>query len=295
MKNHAILIQAHTQPELLGSIIKRLSSSNHHFFIHVDKKVNDYDQFLKYSSYNVHFINKRYKVNWGAYEQLLLTLELINAVKNSRIEFDYYHLISGQDFPILDANSFDVFFETKNESFMELDTVTRFENRYMLIHLNSQINIRDNRYNKLYDKFIKLQELLLHKGIRFRHSIPFQPYKGSNWWSLTSEAIDYVLEFLRNNKWYSKRFKFTSCCDEVFFHTILFNSPLTDKIVTDDLRYVEWSRKYNTDTLPRLLDLESFDDILHSGKVFMRKVDIKISGPLVDKVKRICKDDKLVK
>ena len=36
--NHAFLIQAHNQPQLLKLIVDLLDSSNHFFYIHIDLK-----------------------------------------------------------------------------------------------------------------------------------------------------------------------------------------------------------------------------------------------------------------
>ena len=45
MKNHVFLIQAHRYPELLRRILKRLESSNHFFYINIDSKAKNQDEF----------------------------------------------------------------------------------------------------------------------------------------------------------------------------------------------------------------------------------------------------------
>ena len=45
MKNHAFLILAHNQPELLSRIVSVLKAPNHYFFIHVDAKCEDFQRF----------------------------------------------------------------------------------------------------------------------------------------------------------------------------------------------------------------------------------------------------------
>lgn len=45
MKNHAFLILAHNQPELLSRIVSVLMAPNHYFFIHVDAKCEDFQRF----------------------------------------------------------------------------------------------------------------------------------------------------------------------------------------------------------------------------------------------------------
>ena len=45
MKNHAFLILAHNQPELLSRIVSVLMAPHHYFFIHVDAKCEDFQGF----------------------------------------------------------------------------------------------------------------------------------------------------------------------------------------------------------------------------------------------------------
>ena len=243
MKNHAILVETHANVDLLAMVIERLKADNHYFFVHVDKKTKNYKDFLSLSSDHVIFSRKRYKVNWGSIEQVLLTLELIHTAESKGIQFDYYHLISGQDYPVVDNVSFDTYFENNDKSYFELDTKTPFETRYMFFHLNSLINVRSRWGQKLERTFVKFQRGVFLK-CNLRKSLELTPYKGSNWWSMTHSMMEYILEFLKRHPDYIERFKYTSCCDEVFFHTIAFNSPLIGSIENDDLRYVDWKRKY---------------------------------------------------
>lgn len=70
------------------------------------------------------------------------------------------------------------------------------------------------------------------------------------------------MDYCSLNRDYVKRFKWTSCCDEIFFHTIVMNSPYAEQICPNDLRYVDWNRKHEGETLPRILDESDFEDIV---------------------------------
>lgn len=286
MKNHAILVETHANVDLLAMVIERLKANNHYFFVHVDKKTKNYKDFLSLSSDHVFFPQKRYKVNWGSIEQVSLTLELIYTAKSKGIQFDYYHLISGQDYPVVDNVSFDMYFENKDKSYFELDTKTPFDARYMFFHLNSLVNVRSKWGQKLERTFVKLQQGSFLK-YNLRKSLELTPYKGSNWWSMTHSMMEYILEFLKRHPDYIERFKYTSCCDEVFFHTIAFNSPLFGSIENDDLRYVDWKRKYPEESLPRILDENDYDDIISSNAIFARKIVVDKSGVLINLIRGI--------
>ena len=136
MKYHAFLMQVHTEPDLVRAIINKLDAPNHYFFIHVDRKTINFDSFLKLEKSNVIVSKERYIVRWGSFEQIQLTLLLIRLAVEYGIDFDYYHLTSGQDYPVKDNHSFDEFFESTDKSFMELLPDVNVSRRYLYYHLN---------------------------------------------------------------------------------------------------------------------------------------------------------------
>lgn len=69
-----------------------------------------------------------------------------------------------------------------------------------------------------------------------------------------------------------------------FFHTIIFNSTSEKRIITDNLRYVDWHRKPKNDTLPRVLDETDYERIISTSSLFCRKIDPVISSKLKNKI-----------
>lgn len=285
--NHAFLIQCHASPQLVGLLIDRLRAPNHFFFIHVDGKTKNYEDFLEFKSERVFFASKRFKVNWGAEEQISLTLELLKLASQCEADFEYYHLISGQDLPIVSNKAFDDFFDmaSKQESsFMELDEVTNINDRFMLFHCNKFWNVRKSTFGKFWEKRVVNWQRKVSHYISLRPKSHLHPFKGNNWWSLNRKVVDYIMLYCNQHPEYIKRFRFTSCCDEVFFHTIVFNSPLRSSIVLDDLRYVDWTASYEGEPLPRVLKESDYSKITNSEKLFMRKIDLTRSSSLINKM-----------
>lgn len=284
MKKHAFLIQTHAHPALLDMIINRLNSDNHWFFIHIDKKSKALFSSDVLLCDNVIVIPPalRRKVNWGSMEQILLTIDLIKMARQTGIKFDYYHLISGQDYPLLTSEQFDAFFEEKSENYLEIDTRNSFSHRYSIYHFNSYFDPRSNN-NRCFFALLSAAQSFLNKVVPVRRRFSMPLYKGCNWWSLTDSAIQYILAFIEGNPWYLKRFSYTTCCDEVFFHTILMNSPLVKDVVNNSLRYMEWVDGLSG---PRILDEESYGSIIESNCIFMRKVDERISKKLIEKINK---------
>lgn len=283
MIQHAILIETHANVDLLNKVIKKMYAENHYFFVHVDKKTKNYQDFLKLTSTHVYFTDKRYNVRWGSVDQIYATLELINKAKSIGVNFKYYHLISGQDYPVNNNEYFDSFFSKSTNSFMELDDVSPIEPRYIYYHLNGIINVRSYWGEKVNRYSIKLQKYLssFHK---IRKPLPLKPYKGSNWWSLHIDMVNYILSYIKQHPKYLKRFRYTSCCDEVFFHTLAFNSTLKNTIIKDDLRYYDWHRTYPKEKLPRVLKFDDYEKIINTNAMFCRKIDYKISNKLIEEL-----------
>lgn len=258
MKNHAFLILAHNQPLLLKNLIQRLSFQNHHFFIHIDKRAR-LDSFVKELEglSNVEFLESRYAVNWGSNYQVWATLDLLKRAFEKNI-FGYYHLISGVDGFCSTNQIFDSFFEN---------------------YLNRRTKLGDFicRYA------IKFQRVI-SRVVPLRKSLPssFKFYKGSQWFSFHEDFVQYIFDFLKENSWYRKCFTKTFCSDEDFFQTMLYNSPLVDRIVNDNLRYIDWTPTYPKENLPRVLDECDYEKIKARGCFFCRKIDSKKSGKLLE-------------
>lgn len=119
MMQHAILVETHANVDLLAKVIRKMTADNHYFFIHVDSKAKNYQDFLTLASHHVCFTDKRYNVRWGSVDQIYATLELISKARSIGIDFDYYHLISGQDYPVHTSRYFDDFFSNSTCSYME--------------------------------------------------------------------------------------------------------------------------------------------------------------------------------
>lgn len=123
--NHAFLMVVHDYPEQVAEIVHLLDASNHFFFIHVDKKSSarmmENPCILKLKQQVNCKISSRVSVNWGGYSQIQATLYLFQMISNTTIDFSFYHLISGQDYPLVNTLVFDDFFQLhQNSSFVGL-------------------------------------------------------------------------------------------------------------------------------------------------------------------------------
>ncbi|MFV0220634.1 beta-1,6-N-acetylglucosaminyltransferase [Empedobacter falsenii] len=279
MKN-AYLIQCHKDPQLVNRIIKQISDKSTDIYIHVDIRSDIVKDLIKAS--NVFIVHNRFAVDWGSFNQVLATLEMLKMTVNKN--YNYLSLISGQDFPIKTNELFYDYLENSQKSeFIEviqlpikewsyeggLGRVKYHWLNYLTPKRNLTARILRNIYLYTFGK-------LFAKDITKLGKI----YGGSSWFTLTGELVNYMVSFLKNNPDYIDVYKNSGCADEIFFQTLIMNSPFKDKVVNDNLRFIKWE---NGKSSPNILTIFDEDEILKSSKFFMRKVDSNLSKDLVIK------------
>lgn len=288
MNKHAYLIIAHNNFYVLEKLLKLIDDSRNDIFIHVDKKINKFDfnyfkSIPKYSEIN--FV-ERVRVSWGGFSQIKAELNLFK--RSSKNKYKYYHLISGVDLPIKSQNYIHDFFDKNSEcEFLtyltdEFTKNQRIYNRINKYYFFQDFKNKNNIVNKLNNGILKLQNTL--NVNRYKEKFPI--YYGSNWASLTHEAIS---EILNNEKFIYKNFKYTLCCDEVYKQTILVNNPkfkerlylkkYNQAHVSYNMRHIDWKRGG-----PYVFRNTDYDELMNIYSLFARKFDPNIDKEIIDKI-----------
>jgi hypothetical protein len=76
-------------------------------------------------------------------------------------------------------------------------------------------------------------------------------------------------------------FKHVDKPDEMFFHTVLLNSPLEHGVVRDDVTYTDWSRGRSR---PEILTTADFDRLRAADELFARKFDPRVDSEILDRI-----------
>lgn len=275
---HAFLIIAHNEFDILEKVIKLLDDNENHLYIHIDKKVKDFnfDKFSSIAKKSKIFFTNRINVSWGGYS--LVQCELLLLKEAIVHNYEYYHLISGVDLPLkTNEEIHDFFNKNKGKEFISYDKNAS----------DTEIESRIKYYYLLQDKFgrssklayiiqaccIRIQKILNVNRIK---NIKYTLKKGTNWFSITNNLAHYIVE--KENEIYNL-FRFGCCVDELFLHTMVYNSNFRDKVAGDSLRYVDWIRGG-----PYTFTEEDFDDITSSDKIFARKFSKKVDYDIVLKI-----------
>lgn len=195
--------------------------------------------------------------------------------------FDYYHLITGQDYLASKPEDFDRILGNDRKCYIQnFPLPKKGWWNYDLIQLKtftSHFNIRDSIFHKVLHHVVWDGQKILH----IRRPLPSYPlYGGSVYCSLTDEAVNVIINSDITHD-LIHRTRNTFCCEEIFLQTVLANSPLKEKMVNDQLKFTDWSSliKYNQ---PALLNEDYYDKIISSKNLFCRKVDSKKSAKLLD-------------
>jgi len=235
----AYLILAHKDPEHLERLIHALSTSNSHFFIHIDKKSNMRD-FDRIKGNNIHFIKKRVAVHYD-YSMLKAILRLLRFALDFDIYFNYFIHLAGVDYPIQLAIYIEHFLEQySGKEFLEILPTPSGEQEFPVIRLAKYEYLHNSSliervFHQLYVKFNFSKDRL-----KEFQSFSIAPYWGSSFWALTRNACEYIRSFVTTNPKIMKFMRNTHYPEEMLFQIILGNSPFMGNIV-NNLHFVDWS------------------------------------------------------
>ena len=269
----AHLILAHANPSQIQRLINRLAHPNADFYIHIDLKT-EISPFLSLASKQVTLITNRVSVYWGAYSIVQATVNSFEEILASPTKYDYINLLSGQDYPLKSTDEIHAFFEKNpNKAFMHtLSVATEWQEaipRVTKYHLsNYQFSGRTTA--EKYINMLLPQRKMPNKLI---------PVGRSQWFTITSKHIEYIVNYLQQNKNVKRFFELTWGSDEIVFQTILYNSIHQKDMVNDNLRYIDWSEG---NASPKTFKMEDLPTLLGSGKLFARKFNEAIDGNILD-------------
>ena len=273
---HAFLIIAHNEWPLLKLLLSMLDDSRNDLYLHIDRRAEGLrEQVERYRPEQSRlFLHPcPIKTRWGNYSQVETELLLFEqAYRNG--PYLYYHLLSGTDLPLKPPSYIHHFFELhQGQEFLgffqgaqhEADIRKKMSLFYLLNHHKKE------KKGIVHPVCSMARNVMIgsQKAVRFRRSLHFECKKGSNWVSITHDACAYLLS--QKDSKMLKRFRYTLCPDELFLHTLLWNSPFRERIFdTSDLqrgsmRKIDWERGK-----PYTWQEQDLEELLASDLLFAR-------------------------
>lgn len=214
---------------------------------------------------------------------MIAIIELLRmALQDEQIT--YVHVVSGQDILIKNFGEFDKTFSMSNQIYMTCKEIEETDKsvikrlKYPILSANLD---RGRTRVKVLNGMIYLLQRLFYKERKTLGSFT-QIYKGMVWASMPSDAARYAIMYADKNPDFMKALMHTIIPEEFFFQTILMNSEFRENIVCNNLRYTDWN--YRNGSCPAILDETDFYKIKEKNAYFARKIDLGISGKLIDMI-----------
>lgn len=281
----AYVILCHKNPEQINMLIDSLTNESVEFFLHVDKKSGIESQITHHD--RIHFVEQPIDVQWGHYSQIECILECFALIKE-RGKFNYIHILSGQDLPLVSNDVIlNFFMENQGKEFvkyLQLPNAAETWGCYerVSVYYPKILISRTRRITAIRTRYIKLIMALPFLKRRLS-ALPKMLYKGSNWMSITGECMEYIMEHIKTSPKYVRFFGNTLCGDEIFFHTIILNSKFKENVQNEIKRYTDWE---TGPEYPRTLTIEDYDRIARRGEecFWGRKFDLDIDRTIVQDI-----------
>lgn len=218
-------------------------------YLHVDAK-SDIGEFGEIAD-KVVFVEPRVDVTWGSWTQIEASLRLLDAARSG--ECDYIALISGDTLPLRDDDAIKRYLETNR-------------GREFVYELPLQAHHPDRVRYKYPAENPKDRGMAMRivRGLQKRLRLfPRNPYFGSlpplafgsNWLIITPTFRDYIFDYLDSNPSYAEVFRHSHCGDELFFATLINQSPFASRRDPRRYMYVDWQ---TGPQYPRTLDESDF-------------------------------------
>lgn len=262
---HAFLIIAHNEFKVLQALIDCLDSRDSDLFVHIDKKVDPVPCLTTRNSRLV-VLDERIDVRWGNVSQIQTELLLLRSAQNEAFrsgkQYDYYHIISGTHLPLVSKERFDDYFRNRPLAVF----LPMYTDEY-------EIDLKVRRMNICTGTFAhsSLAQLLWKASNRIQQLFGIKRfsdksfYKASNWCSLSSDTVKYVLD---RSTSITKQYRWSFCGDEFFLPSLLMNSDFKDSVEwRNDYLYLNFNHSAN----PKVLENSDYEEIVASGCLWARK------------------------
>jgi hypothetical protein len=291
----AYVISAYQLPEMLVRLVERLDAPGTHTFIHVDARTPD-RMFRAMTGPlagrpNVEFL-PRHACRWGDFGHVRATLDGLRALIGSGRPFDYVVLLTGQDYPLRsNARITETLGRADGKIFMRASRLPtdlwtdggtyRYENRFFHI-AGRPFSFPGAPFSHapLNRAWWRIARRL---GLYRRFPDGLEPYGGSSYWMLPADAARYVVDRAVSDPALLKFFRYVRVPDEIFFQTLIMNSPLRTRCVDDDLRFIDWREGGDS---PRILTCDDLSMLLSSNALFARKFDPGVDAEVLDRIDR---------
>ncbi|MCW4018929.1 MAG: beta-1,6-N-acetylglucosaminyltransferase [Candidatus Bathyarchaeota archaeon] len=268
------------EPERVARLVNRLKTDEDSFYIHFDTSIGE-KKFQKWKNIieaNCNCdrleVTRKIRCKWAS---IGLVDVLLDAMKHfESFDYDYFIDLSGECYPIKPIHEIKAAFDSSGHGYMEF-----FKLPYERWTGNGGLDRVNHRYSLIKIGWSPYPRIIHFR--RLRNKIPrnLTPFGGSIWFCLPKNLVKYVVDFVDANQDVRDFFTKSFAPDEMFFQTILMNSPYQSMIVNDHRRYIDWTEGNRH---PKTLTIDDFKALLSSDKLFARKFNLSVDKRILRKI-----------
>lgn len=270
---HAIMVIGHGEnASILQSTINILDSVDIDFFVHWDRKYKM--PLLKSNKSSIFIVENPIDVKWGTDSQIKVEKLLFNMVQRNKKKYDYAHLISSVDMPLMTKEYFLNYFKKD----MYVGFVSSIDDklyRRLAWYYPNKFDFK-TKAGKVIHKCFEGMNYILRVN-RIKENKKFVE-KGCNWFSISTKYLDSLCNY---DKDYI--FEHTFCADEFYVQTILHNYKPSELYDDNKMaaRYIDWKRGRPYTFHNCKDDINELRRKLNTRYAFARKIG---SADIIDKV-----------
>lgn len=227
-------------------------------------------------------VYSKYYVHWAGFSILKAELFLLKQAL-AKSSGSYFHLISGQDYPLKPLREFLAFFShTKAMGYVgckHLPTPSQDNNTYYRLQhyvLSDYLPTKTAEGKRKVWSFVDWQR---RHGIKRRIPDYFgHLYGGSAWFSISRDVAKFLVGYTRSHPAFYRRMRFTYIPEEIYVPTVMLNSPFAQSVESNNnCRTILWDNE-GVDCSPIYVTSDRVCDLLSNPLgFFSRKFDSIIS------------------
>jgi hypothetical protein len=270
-------IIAYKEPEVVARLVNRVQTKSDFVRIHLDtmigkKRFSEWKKIIeeKCQKGNVEIISE-VRCKYGSFGMVDATLSAMRSYDD--YNYDYFIELTGDSYSLKTPEVIKKELNEKNCAMIEF-----FELPYKGWYQGGLHRLSNRFY------FMPRRKYPFVWTIRFprlNKELPcgFKPYGGRGNLCLQKRHVSYILEFVEKNPLVKEFFKRVWGPNEMFYQTILLNSPLRSSVVNESTMYFDYSKG---EPHPRILTKSDLEALKRSGKFFARKFNLNIDRDILD-------------
>jgi hypothetical protein len=268
----AYLLLVHQSSTQLERLLRAIDTPGNVLGVHVDAKTpkSGFEEIRAVCEAfsNVSMLSRR-RVTWGGWSIVAAELAGIAELLDRSREWDHLVCLSGQDFPLVSQRRLRAIFDADpNRNYLSAVPLAQWPTL---------------KLKRLQYPYIELANRV--QRIPIRRPIPraFEIFGGDQWFMITRSFAQHCVTdpLARRIARYSR---FTLVPDEMYFSTVIMNSPFRDTCAGRSLRKISWHR--STGASPGTITMADVDWLTSGDECFARKFDQAIDRQVLELLER---------